>query len=212
VPWRGVATLATGVALVVCNVALAACAGPDSDRLSGQQIDAIREEDNIRQWNAIVPDEWNLSRPQVEPVESVDPNWRNAIVDACMKDAGFAGITEVGDSIAVSVNEPDPKAAALAYYECVAQHPLHVPAIGYLSRAWRGVLYDYLTTRIVPCLRTLGYSVVDPPSRSVYIETYYRELGWNPYDAVSFEAGSIAWLVIDARCAPPADRFGQFHP
>jgi hypothetical protein len=196
----------------VCGVALAGCAGPTEDRLSGEQIDAIREADNIRQWNAIVPDDWNIQRPHVEPVESVDPNWRNAIVDACMKDAGFAGITQVGDSVSVSVGEPDPKAATLAYYECVAEYPLHVPAIGYLSRTVRGALYDYLTTRIVPCLRTLGYEVVDPPTRTEYVETYYRDLGWNPYEAVSFGSGSIAWLVIDARCAPPADKFGQFHP
>lgn len=211
-PWRSGATLTTGVALVVCSIAFVGCAVADSDRLSGEQIDAIREEDNIRQWNAIVPDEWNLSRPEVEPLESVDPNWRNAIVNACMIDAGFDGITQVGDSLAVKVGESDPKAAALAYYECVAQHPLHVPAIGYLSRTLRVALYDYLTTLIVPCLRTLGYDVTEPPARDVYVETYYRDMGWNPYEAVSFESGSIAWLVIDARCAPPADKFGQFHP
>lgn len=211
-PWRGVATLVTGVALVACSVALVGCASADGDRLSGEQIDAIREEDNIRQWNAIVPEEWNLSRPQVEPVESVDPNWRNAIVNACMIDAGFTGVTEVGDSVAISVGEPDPRAAALAYYECVAQHPLHVPAIGYLSRTLRAALFDYLTTRIVPCLRSFGYDASAPPAREDFVASYYRELAWNPYDSVSFESGSIAWLVIDARCAPPADKFGQFHP
>lgn len=95
----------------------------------------------------------------------------------CLTEAGFPASYDeaAGGIIFDGGGVPDSQTEALnsASFVCNSQY---TPVPG-LRTDWNadqlGLLYDYWTEAYVPCVEARGYAVEEPPSREVYVDTFY---------------------------------------
>jgi hypothetical protein len=92
-------------------------------------------------------------------------------------------------------------AAATLLAGCSA--PLPTPAL-FLSDEQLSAVYDDFTDRLLPCLRLLGFSVGDLPSRDLFVSQSAGYPRWNPYLELDPAPTEGDWPLIAARCPPPA--------
>ena len=211
VRWRA----AVGLGLAASAVFLAGCApiAGQPQPLTQQEIDAIVARDNDYRWEFYFANRPDVVRPVVERRGYVSPGVAADFYAKCRSSDGFdtAYVYRVGLEFGL-----DPKtqtAAYLAYYTCAAQYPVDPIARGFLSTDQLGFMYDYYAQRLAPCLRSLGFTVPEPPQRGRFIAASFNGDSWNPYDGVTLARSSPVWRLIDERCPPlPAGVYGTRHP
>jgi hypothetical protein len=208
---KTVAVAASAAVLTGC--VLTGCASTTLPApLSQSQVDAIVAHDNDARWAFFFGDRPEVVQPQVARIDYVSPGKSEALYKKCLAHAGVDPEYIYG----FGTYNTDPSGqtqAFIAYYTCVAEHPVNPIAIGFLSDAQLGYMYDYYQQRLAPCLRSLGYDVPPAPGRQEFIDATYNGGSWDPYQEVHPTPGRHSWDFIDAQCPPlPSQVFGQRHP
>lgn len=202
------------VALLAAVGTLAGCAAtpPPPAPLSQQQLDEITSADNDARWQFLFGARTDVARPQVTRLGYVAAGKAEAFYKRCLDAAGVNQDYVYG--FGSGAGDPQGLTAAyLAYYVCVAQHPVDPISVGFLSDAQLGFEYDYFVTRLAPCLRSLGYAVPTPPTREQFVGTSFTGRGWDPYAQVHPQPGRHSWDFVDEACPPlPAGVYGPRHP
>ncbi|MDO5646163.1 MAG: hypothetical protein Q4G21_10835 [Dermabacter sp.] len=147
-----------------------------------------------QQWLASMAAQMNIENPpEIELVRwTTTPDDADQAEAACLTEAGFpATYDEAGGGVLFDgggVPTSQEEALNNAYFTCYSQYtPL--PS---LRTEWNadqlGLIYDYWTEAFVPCVEARGYTVEEPPSRAVYIDTFDSDLDnrWWPEEAIVF--------------------------
>jgi predicted small secreted protein len=115
----------------------------------------------------------------------------------CLVDKGFE---PVRDGIAVGVRVPDEQRAAYgeAVTECGAVAESGLPPLEVLT----GEPYYDALKEVASCLAGLGYTVSDPPTLDVFLESLAAdEPPWNPYLDLPFNLLSTTeWAEVNDVC------------
>lgn len=125
----------------------------------------------------------------------------------CITDHGFS-VTLTKDGPGLSYASVPPEQNQLAYaVEMACKEGLHLPKPAPLSVDQLEETYAYMVA-LAGCLVSQGYSVSDPPSVGVYIDS---QGNWNPYDDVNVGPG--AWVSLNQACPQnPMGGYGAWDP
>jgi hypothetical protein len=164
--------------LVGCSAA-----SPPAEHPAGElDLDVQAEWENLhREFPEVI-------RPEVEIVRRVErPDW-GATIAECLNESGFPDVSADEDGgLSYETLISQAEQFALAKYICVAQYPLEKKYTTPLDDEQLGGLYDYLTLVQAPCLETLGYEIVAPPSKQRFVETYATAPDWLPYSQIPID-------------------------
>lgn len=125
---------------------------------------------------------------------------------ACLRDAGFNAVgagtmIEYPDGIGPSQQT----AFQLADYECTAKYTLHPKFTQPYTEEQFGLLYDYWTEWLVPCLNELGIESVSAPTRETFVARAVQgSLAWDPFGAAEASFSSSPEKNVELRDRCPA--------
>lgn len=167
----------------------------------------IDEQDSLW-WASMFPGE---PQPEVEAVEHVSSAEVAGKVNSCVLNASPPGVDITYEG---SFSTDDPAADAALnrqWFVCSLQYPLDLSnpaAAGFLSDAQLRYLYAYYRERLVPCLRSIGYTFPALPTLDNRLADQTVNLGggqyWLPYYVIRPQPRTHAqWDYIDLHCAPP---------
>jgi hypothetical protein len=166
------------------------------------------DEQNRQWWDSMFPDE---PMPVVEPVEYLDVNDPGTKAIDCMRDSDIAGLV-FGADASWSIVDGDAgtmEEVSRAQFVCALKYPYDLSdpaAMGMLSKAELAWIWTYNQKRLVPCLQSLGYTVINRTSD--YTENSY----WIPYyEMAPIPRSNEEWARIDLRC-PPSPVGPLFRP
>ena len=155
-------------------------------------------EQNLEWWNSMFPDE---PMPEIEPIEFLDPLNPGTAGLQCLADAQLEGVVVDIETKSWSYEgNADRTALDRLQFTCALQYPYDVSdpeKIGYLSDEQLSWIWDYNRTRLVPCLRMLGFTVADRDYDYFGSGEY-----WIPYYEMSPIPTAVQWPWIDTRCPP----------
>jgi hypothetical protein len=146
---------------------------------------AILSHDRDVQWARLrlPPD---TVRPSVSVEGFTTPDtWSSTQVE-CLRSAGLDA-REVSGGFVVDGTAPDDASqvrVSIVEWECVGRYPRDPRERGYLTARQELYRYDFASQRIVPCLRSNGFAIDDPPTRDAYISDARSGMRWDPYDGV----------------------------
>lgn len=189
------------VALVASTVLMTGCApAPELPRgLTDAEVQEIVDAQNAQWWAEMFPNE---PQPAVEPIEYITPSNDGTQITDCILEAQLEGVRESQGG--VNFSDPDPivnDAFNRQQFICVLQYPFDISQpedFGYFSEGQLEYLDNYNTQRLVPCLRLLGYGVLDDSGASG--DGYY----WSPYYSMRPQPTTASeWKRIDRSCLPP---------
>lgn len=186
----------------------AAAPQPLPPGLTDDEVAAIRAAERENWWRQLSPGE---PMPEIEVVRYIDFDDQSTLVD-CVKSMNVPGVTVSSDNRSLLYDTPEAQhGVELAYFRCSQMYPppqVSAEELGYYSSEQRAYLYDDFTQRLIPCLRVMGFNVVDPPAEFFLGSGYLR---WDPYASLVRNPSvwdASLWALIDVRCPPPA--IGQF--
>ena len=193
------------VALAASVLLLAGCApAPDLPApITYAEAKKRAYERNVEWWQSMFPDE---PMPEVEPIEFLDPGEPSTKVIDCIRDAQVAGLTfaEYTEG-GYTVSGADGDEFNRVQFVCALQYPFDLsdPAnlsyLGMLSDEQLAWIWDYNRSRLVPCLRMLGYAV---GSREGDYVPGNEDL-WIPYfDMTPLPQTEEEWALLNLRCPP----------
>ncbi|MDO5646164.1 MAG: hypothetical protein Q4G21_10840 [Dermabacter sp.] len=145
-----------------------------------------------QQWLASMASEMNIENPpEIDLIRwTTTPQDTGQAEAACLTEAGFpATYDEVSGGVVFGDGGvPDSQTGALynASFTCYSQYTRVPGLLTDWSTDQLGMLYDYWTEAFVPCVEARGYTVEEPPSREVYVDTFFefRDDQWRPEDAL----------------------------
>lgn len=134
--------------------------------------------------------------PAVAVVRWVLPEEVEDLVNACMREQGFA-VLQDGTREA----PPEQQAALrLADYTCTMKYPPKMEYVGPLRGEQIDAQYDWTVKFLVPCLRGFGIEVVDVPSRAKFVADWPTS-PFRPYEQVaSSNVGAAKFAAIEKAC------------
>ena len=93
---------------------------------------------------------------------------------------------ETGFALTMVDGSDDPDdAAQMAWYLCVAQHPVDSSSAFMLrTPSQRAARFDFQIEQVAPCLTLLGYHVAVPYSKDEAVQQDATGFAWSAYDAV----------------------------
>jgi hypothetical protein len=190
---------------------LAGCAPQHTtpEGLSDAEVKAIYDAQQLQMWESYHQGE---TPPDVEFVRYLDPE-SGSVRTECMAEANIPGfsVTEEGWWSFQSTDLATDRLFADAQYICALKYPpdpSNSDQMGLFSDAELDFIYHYMTDRLVPCVRLMGYSLREVPTRDAFMSSS-PYLGWSVYDAMLPLPQSIEeWGRVDARCPPSP--VGQF--
>lgn len=159
------------------------------ERVTSRFPSAVRPEVSFERF--VTLDDWPVARAE------------------CLSEQGFA--VEVGENGGLSgrVATEQEEAFAIARYVCDVRFPSDPKFTAPLDDAQLTLLYTYFTTDLVPCLEAEGYELQQPPSLSVFKDSYYSDQNWSPYNDVMAVLGDRSFNEIDAKCPQlPGNLYG----
>ena len=190
------------VALAASVLLLAGCApAPDLPApITYAEAKKRAYERNVDWWQSMFPDE---PMPEVEPIEFLDPGEPSTKVIDCIRDAGFENLTEdvdIGTAIGGRADDLN-----RVQFVCALQYPYdlsdpeNLSDLGMLSDDQLAWIWEYNRSRLVPCLRMLGYRV---DSRDGEYVPGNEDL-WIPYfDMTPLPQTEGEWARLNLRCPP----------
>lgn len=149
---------------------------------SSHQLTASEDEEAYRESLADAAAAGSIkSPPRVPRTRFIGPEELGSVRVDCLREQGIpAKATEgLGYSLG-DVPASQGAAANLADYICQARFPLHPQYNLPASSAAKGLAYDWMVKKTIPCLKAKGLLIGDPPSRAVWVA-----------------AGANAWLPDD---------------
>ncbi|WP_157519089.1 hypothetical protein [Modestobacter sp. Leaf380] len=134
--------------------------------------------------------------PPVEVIRLVTPEDRQQLVADCLLEQGF-DTAEIIDS-----GLPSDQVAAynLAEYVCAASYPINPDFMGAYTDRQISIQYDWTVDSVIPCLRAEGYTISDPPSREVFIETYTTDPFYPFAELFDLQLSNAEWNALEVRC------------
>lgn len=141
--------------------------------------------------------------PAVDVVRYVDTPERDATLRDCLTEAGYPTESNGG----VNVPSGNEEAFALAQYTCAVQYP--VPER--YTRTWSDkeirLQYAWTVDFVIPCLEDRGHSISDPPSESVFVDSWLSD-PYFPFAQVSLAVAednfNQAWAELEDACPQQA--------
>lgn len=199
-------------ALAAVGLLLAGCAaqpppvppGPTAD-----EVRAIQDQQNGQWWDAMFPD---VPPPHIQVVAEVSGDeWQQSQID-CLKSMGLdVAASGGGISYSAGPNQSDGD-VNYASYVCTLEYPVAAAGSYYLSAAQIEYMYDFYANRLAPCMRLLGYVVSEPPSRTVFVDSFYTGgSAWTPYRVQPMIQEESKWDQIDLRCGKLPEPFPRYH-
>lgn len=185
----GMLAVATAALLTVgCGTA-----PPLPEGLPVSTVEALIDRGSRDRWESFAPD---VPYPVVQPIRSVSRDELSSVREMCLADA------KPEDDDGLTYQEANSSRALEDIFICDLQYPLAVDdpaALGYLSAAQADYLEEYYQSRVIPCIRLLGYHVrAERPLSDD--EVHYW---WQPYTQMSPQPESRdEWLEIERRCPP----------
>jgi hypothetical protein len=170
------------------------------------EISLIEAKSSAEWWNSMFPNESTM----YVPVERrVSPQEQATVVTACMRSQDIEGIRffEGGGWAFEGDDRETFDAFQRVQWTCYQQYPLALTddiRSRYLSDAQLEYMFEYFSTRLVPCLRLAGFDVNPMPSRDTFMAESNSTPMWNPYFELTpmpNQAGQ--WAPIQAKCPPP---------
>jgi hypothetical protein len=192
-------TMMRALGVLACAVVLAGCAqAPDMPAPISQAEAQRRVDENSRSWwESMFPDQ---PMPVIEPVEYVDPGDADSRLSDCMNQAQSDGDGGAGGYVSGDLTAD--QAINLAAFVCTQRYPtdLSDPArLGMMSDEQLAWIWRYNQSRLVPCLRLLGFAVTQHPG-----EYGGSNQGWwiPYYEMTPIPRTDEDWARIDSRCPP----------
>ncbi|CAN5317795.1 hypothetical protein BH11ACT4_BH11ACT4_25180 [soil metagenome] len=181
----------SGVALACVAVLLVGCA-PQVELPPGPttaEIEAFQAKASASWWDLMQP---GVDPPPVRRVQYVTSDQQRAAVQECIDQA-----------VAL-----DASSQSVSQWVCYQRFPLDPsdPALqrNTLSPAQLEYLYSFFISRLVPCLRLLGYRVTGDPGHDRFIAESTGFPSWDPYYALQPKPlSSSQWANLLGSCPPP---------
>lgn len=199
------------VAAAAASIALLAGCSPAPqlpEPMTFAEAKQLVAEQNRDWWESMFPDE---PMPVVEPVEYVDVDDPGTKTIDCMRDSDIDGLV-FGADASWSIVDGGPETmeeVSRAQFICAMKYPYDLSdpgAMGMLSKAELAWIWTYNQRRLVPCLQSLGYTVINRTGH--YAEGSY----WIPYyEMAPIPRSNEEWARIDLRC-PPSPVGPLFRP
>ncbi|MEP6481778.1 MAG: hypothetical protein ABJA94_07195 [Rhodoglobus sp.] len=188
--------VASVLLLVGCAAAPTLPAG-----LSVSDTKALIDSQREQLWASMFPGQ---SMPIVKPIKTVSIKDEPALWQGCILDLNIPGVAVTYEG-AISSAAAAQDAFNRQSFICLLEYPpdpTKPEELGYLSDAQITFLYGYYQARLVPCLRSIGFTVGDGPSLATFVKDGANN--WLPYyDMVPVPTTDAQWNLIDLRCAPP---------
>lgn len=154
--------------------------------------------------------------PAVARVRFIRPDEMGQTRVACLAELGIPAVSKA-DGYGYAIGDvPDSQQKALneSQYVCAAKYPIHPQYVLTRSPEARGRQYDWMANEQIPCLRSRGFSIADPPSKAVWLASYdldpwipEKEL---PRDLVGSESKRAE---LEKACPiPPVDQLIEHPP
>jgi len=181
-------------------VSLSGCIGAepvstsDPIDLTDEQLAQSILDQSWAEYSARFPD---VQRPRIERVRFITGDEWPTVISDCMHSEGFGqvGLNVFEDGIDFGVVPAEQEAAfELARYVCAARFPLNPKLQRPLSDDQLFRLYDYYVGDHTACLESLGYTIPEPPTKQVFIETHLA----TPWLPIYFAAPQARARGIDA--------------
>ncbi|MBG6053934.1 hypothetical protein IWX81_000324 [Salinibacterium sp. CAN_S4] len=217
---RSVALAVASCALAV--VLLAGCTTTITVPLDAtdSDVDAYVASQLDRYWKQILAGSTGANgidpEPDVSTVEFTTPDTWSTVQTSCLQAAGLQAREISGGFTIDDPGDLDATEVSLAQWTCLRQYPVDPRITGFLSDEQVMFMYDYFTTRLAPCIATLGFDVTPPPTRDQYLGLVRGGSAWSPY--VRADGNPIArspgeWALVNGKCPPlPDDPFGSYRP
>ncbi|MDJ0323053.1 hypothetical protein QMG61_04650 [Cryobacterium sp. PH31-AA6] len=193
--------------VVSLGAALAACSSqalPDSSPAPSHARESLARTELNKEWAKFASVYPDAHRPKVDRIRFV------ALVDwpdtfgRCLTEFGFAATITPDGGVTYSGNVAQQQAFDLAGFECRSMYPVDPESSIPLDGERLSSLYDDYLNRLVPCLEKRGVVVPEPPTRQLFIESYYSGNGWEPYANTS-DLPQDQWYKLNKDCpqTPP---------
>jgi hypothetical protein len=149
----------------------------------------------------------SCTAPQAEPTETAsDVVSADANMVQCMADKGWEVQLDNDGGWSTTVGVPDEQLEQFDadVDDCRATFGLDQPPPP-LTQQEAEELYDLLTGAVADCVRNLGYTVPEPPSRQAYVEllTGGGLADWHPHYVPEAEASFAVYQEVRAECPVP---------
>lgn len=142
----------------------------------------------------------DAQRPAVQLIRFASPAEMPSLQVDCLHEEGFPDVTLTPDAGVVVKGIPaeQQEALAIAQYSCGVKYQIEPEYTDALTAVELSTLYDYYKDSLIPCLTSQGFSVVDVPSKSTFIDNY-ASTGWTPYVSVA-SASQQNWYDLNEAC------------
>ena len=157
-----------------------------------------------------------VDEPDVATVAFTTPDTWSTVQTSCLQAAGLQAREISGGFTIDGPANLDATSVSLAQWTCLRQYPVDPRIAGFLSDAQVMFMYDDFTTRLGPCVATLGFDVSPPPPRGQYLRLVREGAAWSPYSRADGELVAQSpqqWVLLNGKCPPlPDDPFGSYRP
>lgn len=137
----------------------------------------------------------------------IRPDEYGRAISSCLQEAGFdAGLTPDGEGVLwANIPAEQQTAAFRAGDECDLAYPVDPIYMKPLDSDQLEIVYEHLVQVTLPCLAKEGYKIDDPPSLSVFVESYGTSATYSPYNELVHAEVNIAPLLDTCPELPPLD-------
>ena len=216
----GVAVVVASGVLVVALLAGCSAATPVPPGATDTEVDAYVSSTLDSYWQSIQSGrliaDGVSAVPKVPTVAFTTPDTWASVQTSCLQAAGLQAREISGGFTIDDPGDLDATAVSIAQWTCLRQYPVDPRITGFLSDAQVLYMYDYFTTRLAPCLASLGFEVPPPPPRERFVGLVRDGPSWNPYyraDGDLIVELPAQWVRVNAQCPPlPDDPFGSYRP
>ena len=169
----------------------------------------LTESERLEFTEQTLEDQWDYmgisdrERPVVVPIE-VDINEAGERTDACLADAGFAGVLLLDEERLAARSEVEVSNFKEAFYVCTMSFMPPARYWGYLSTDELNATYDYFQDWLVPCLESRDYHLPLAPERQE-VASAPGYLSWDPYTQLGARITDDAMAELQDECptVPP---------
>lgn len=137
--------------------------------------------------------------PAVTTIRFIGTEEVDSVHRECLLEAGF----ERDDVGLISVPEGQESVFALAEYTCRMQYPVPEQYTQEWTDEQIGTQFAWTMQFVIPCLEDAGHPITDPPSESVFVESWESD-PFYPFAQVRIEAAAeqynTEWAALEAQC------------
>lgn len=108
--------------------------------------------------------------PYPDLVRWIYPEEISSVMVPCLREKGFIVSSDPsGTGITGQVPSPQNRAFSTAYLECTAMYSIDPRVDVVPDKTVLSATYDYWSESVIPCVRELGFSMADLPTRETWL-------------------------------------------